>query len=113
MAIRNASIAISKHSLGVDGATMGTGHSPFLPNIACSKSACSVLVGKPVEGPPLRTFGITTGHSVITARPIASAFRATPGPLVPVRPSEPPQAAPMAMPIAAISSSAWNVFTPK
>ena len=29
----------------------GTGDSPFRPNIACSRSACSVLVGIPVDGP--------------------------------------------------------------
>ena len=34
------------------GATIGTGASPLRPNIACSRSACSVLVGRPVEGPP-------------------------------------------------------------
>ena len=30
---------------------MGTGASPLRPNIACSRSACSVLVGSPVRGP--------------------------------------------------------------
>ena len=35
-----------------------------------------------------------------------------PGPDVPVAPSAPPYDAPIAAPIAAISSSAWNVFTP-
>jgi hypothetical protein len=36
-----------------------------------------------------------------------------PGPLEPVTPSLPPNDAPIAEPIAAISSSAWNVLTPK
>ena len=36
-----------------------------------------------------------------------------PGPLVAVTPSAPPNAAPMVDVIAAISSSAWNVLTPK
>jgi len=49
----------------------------------------------------------------MSARPIASAFSAMPGPLLAVIPSEPPNAAPIAEEIAAISSSAWNVVTPK
>ena len=55
---------------------------------------------------------MTSGSSVITARPIASDFRQMPGPLVPVTPRAPPKLAPMATPTAAISSSAWNVLTP-
>ena len=42
----------------------------------------------------------------------SSALRAIPGPLVEQIPSEPAKEAPMAAPIAAISSSAWNVTTP-
>ena len=56
---------------------------------------------------------MTSGNSVMTARPIASDLRQMPGPLVPVTPRAPPKAAPMAMPMAAISSSAWRVATPK
>ena len=56
---------------------------------------------------------ITIGSSSITARPIVSAFRSIPGPLVAVTPSRPPKAAPSAIPAAAISSSAWIVRTPK
>ena len=52
------------------------------------------------------------GSSVITARPMASDFRQMPGPLVAVTPSDPAKEAPMAMPMAAISSSAWSVITP-
>ena len=89
----------------------GRGHSPLRPHSAWSRSACSVLVGNPVLGPPRCTFTTTSGSSVITARPIASAFSATPGPLVPVTPRLPPKLAPMAAPTAAISSSAWNVTT--
>jgi hypothetical protein len=37
---------------------------------------------------------------------MASDFRAMPGPLVPVAPSAPPKLAPMAAPMAEISSSA-------
>ena len=67
----------------------------------------------PVDGPARWTLTITSGSSVITARPIASCLSATPGPDVPVSASAPPYAAPIAAPIAAISSSAWNAFTPK
>ncbi len=51
-AMRTASIAISKQSDGERGASTATGDSPLRPYIACSRSACSVLVGRPVEGPP-------------------------------------------------------------
>ena len=47
------------------------------------------------------------------ARPIASPLRAMPGPLEAVTPIAPPNAAPIAAQMAAISSSAWNVRTPK
>src|SRR5436309_10439235 len=53
------------------------------------------------------------GSSTITARPMASVFSATPGPLVVVIASAPLKAAPIADVIPAISSSAWNVRTPK
>ena len=112
-AIRKDSIAMSKHSAGVAGATTATGASPFRPNITCSRSACSVFVGMPVLGPERWIIATTMGSSTITASPSDSLFRARPGPLVPVRPSDPPNAAPMAAPIAAISSSAWKVLTPK
>jgi hypothetical protein len=49
----------------------------------------------------------------LIASPRASDFRSTPGPLVVVTPSCPANAAPIATPIAAISSSACNVLTPK
>ena len=78
--MRTASIAARKQSAGVCGATIGTGDSPLRPNIACSRSACSVLVGRPVEGPPRCTSTMTSGSSSETARPIVSDFRATPGP---------------------------------
>ena len=45
--------------------------------------------------------------------PIVSAFSTTPGPAEVETPSEPPNDAPSAAPTAAISSSAWNVRTPK
>ena len=37
---------------GSAGAITGSGASPLRPNIACSRSDCSVLVGSPVDGPP-------------------------------------------------------------
>ena len=81
--------------------------------MAWSRSACSVLVGSPVLGPPRCTSMTTRGSSVMTASPMASDLRQMPGPLVPVTPRAPPKAAPMAAPMAAISSSAWKVRTPK
>ena len=111
-AIRIASTAASKQSPGDCGATIGTGASPLRPNIACSRSACSVLVGRPVEGPPRCTSMTTSGSSVITARPMVSDFSAMPGPEVLVTPSEPANEAPRAAPMPAISSSAWNVVIP-
>ena len=66
----------------------------------------------PVDGPARWTSITTSGSSTITARPIASDLSVTPGPDVPVIASAPPYDAPIAAPIAAISSSAWNVRTP-
>ena len=75
------------------------------------RSACSVLVGMPVEGPPRCTLTMTSGSSAMTARPIISDLSARPGPEVVVHAMAPPKAAPMAEPMPAISSSAWNVTT--
>jgi len=111
-AIRQASKAALKQSAGELGAITGTGDSPFRPHMACSRSACSVLVGIPVDGPARWTSMITSGSSVITARLIISCFSASPGPDVVVTPSAPPKDAPRAAPTAAISSSAWKVCTP-
>ena len=111
--MRAASRAASKQSPGDRGATIGTGASPLRPNIACSRSACSVLVGRPVDGPPRCTSMTRSGSSVITARPMASDLSAMPGPEVVVTPRWPAKDAPMAAPTPAISSSAWKVVTPK
>ena len=62
--------------------------------MAWSRSACSVLVGRPVEGPPRCTSTMTSGSSRLMARPIVSDLRSRPGPLVVVTPSAPPKAAP-------------------
>ena len=83
-----------------------------MPSMAWSRSACSVLVGNPVEGPPRWMSMINSGSSKLMARPMVSDFRSMPGPEVVVTPSAPPKAAPRAAPIPEISSSAWNVLTP-
>ena len=57
-------------------------------------------------GPPLCTLTITNGNSAITARPIASAFNAIPGPDDAVTPRFPEKELPIAEVIPAISSSA-------
>ncbi len=69
------------------------------------------MVGSPVEGPPRCTSTMTSGSSTITARPIDSPLSAMPGPLEAVVPSAPPNEAPIAEAMAAISSSAWKVVT--
>ena len=56
---------------------------------------------------------MSSGSSRLTARPMVSALRAMPGPLVVVTPRWPPKAAPSAAPMPAISSSACSVRTPK
>src|SRR3954465_7764983 len=89
-AIRTASRAVSKQSEGERGASTATGDSPLRPNNACSRSACSVLVGSPVDGPPRWTSMTINGSSVITASPKASDFSEMPGPDVLVTPSAPP-----------------------
>ena len=94
-------------------ATIGTGASPLRPYIACSRSDCSVLVGRPVDGPPRWMSQMISGSSSDTARPIVSPLSAMPGPDDVVTASAPPNAAPMAAPMPAISSSAWKVRTPK
>ena len=103
---------MSKQSPGVAGATIGSGDSPWRPCRAISRSDCSVFVGIPVLGPARWTSITIIGSSSAAARPIVSALRSIPGPLVAVTPSAPPNAAPSAMPAAAISSSAWTVRTP-
>ena len=104
---------MKKQSPGVDGAMTTTGDSLLRPYSACMRSACSVLVGNPVLGPPRWISKITSGSSAVTASPMASPLSAMPGPLDAVTPRAPPKEAPMAEVAAAISSSAWNVRTRK
>src|SRR5919108_463833 len=110
--MRTASSTASKHWAGVAAATTGRGDSPWRPWIAIRRSAASVFVGIPVDG-PARCQSITrSGSSRATARPIVSCFRSMPGPLEAVTPRWPPNEAPRAMLAAAISSSACTVRTP-
>ena len=69
IAIRTASMAVSKQSAGDWAASTGTGASPLRPNITCSRSACSVLVGMPVLGPARWMSQTISGSSVITRQP--------------------------------------------
>ncbi len=111
--MRAASMAMSKQSPGLAGATIGTGASPLRPNMAWSRSDCSVLVGRPVDGPPRWTLMMSRGSSTETASPMVSALSAMPGPEVTVTARLPANAAPREEPMPAISSSAWKVRTPK
>ena len=65
---------------GVQGAITGSGDSPWRPYSAASRSAASVFVGIPVDGPARCTSITTSGSSIATASPIVSAFRSMPGP---------------------------------
>src|SRR5215831_1776339 len=89
VAIRTASSAVSKQSDGVEGASTGTGDSPFLPYRTISRSACSVLVGMPVDGPARWMSQMISGSSTETARPIVSILSVMPGPEVVLTPRPP------------------------
>src|ERR1700756_4833346 len=67
--MRTASRAVSKQSDGEHGATTATGDSPLRPYNACSRSACSVLVGRPGDGPPRPTSMTSNGSWGIRAGP--------------------------------------------
>ncbi|MBI3288809.1 MAG: hypothetical protein HYZ74_04755 [Elusimicrobia bacterium] len=69
-------------------------------------------MGRPVEGPPRWTSTTTTGVSIMPAMPTASVMRAKPPPEVPVMARTPAWPAPMAMFMAASSSSACLKTTP-
>src|SRR5712691_5558989 len=81
------------------------------PCPACNanrRSPCSWRVGMPVLGPARWYSVITTGTSLIEAQPIPSIMRENPGPDVAVAERVPVSAAPVAIVIAAISSSVWT-----
>src|SRR5918997_452256 len=103
---RADSIAAQKHDGGEYDATIGSGASPWRPYIACSRSDCSVFVGSPVDGPPRWISMTINGSSRDSANPSASDLRSRPGPEVVVTPIWPENAAPIAIEMAAISSSA-------
>src|ERR1700761_6356264 len=96
VARRTASMATSKQSPGERDAITGIGASALRPQTAMNRSDCSVLVGKPVDGPARWVSTITSGSSVEIARPIASVLSAMPGPEDAVMPSLPPKDAPTA-----------------
>ena len=52
--------------------------------MACIRSLCSTLVGRPVEGPPRCTLMTINGSSAMHAYPRASILRDRPGPELPV-----------------------------
>ena len=56
------------------------GYSPCPAPIIWKRSPCSVLVGRPVEGPPRCTLQMTTGVSNMPASPMASVMSAKPPP---------------------------------
>src|SRR5688500_11327361 len=105
-AMRAASMAAQKHDGGEYDATIGSGASPCRPYMAWRRSDCSVLVGKPVEGPPRWMSTTIRGSSNERHRPGAADLRSRPGPDVVVTPRCPENDAPIAIEIAAISSSA-------
>ena len=70
------------------------GASDGRPKIACSRSACSVFVGRPVDGPPRWMSTMTSGSSTMIASPMNSILSAMPGPDVVVSPIEPANDAP-------------------
>src|SRR4030042_996705 len=75
-------------------------------------SPWDALVGCPVDGPPLMTFTMTMGVSVIAAYPMVSCMSENPGPDVAVIDFAPPQEAPTTADIHAISSSIWRKDPP-
>ncbi len=105
-------MVVRKVSATEVGASTGRITSPWAENAAANRSDCSVLVGRPVEGPPRCTSTITSGSSAMLARPIISHFRESPGPLVAVMAFLPAKEAPTAAPMPAISSSAWSTAPP-
>ena len=111
--MRQASRATSKQSPGEDG---GDHRHRGLAVAAEHRLQQVGLLGlgrQAVDGPPRWMSMMTSGSSVMTARPMASVLSAMPGPQVSVTARAPPKAAPIAAQMAAISSSAWNVVTPK
>src|SRR5439155_1369440 len=85
VARRTASIAMSKQSAVVAGASTARGASALRPWTAWNRSDCSAFVGMPVEGPARCESMTTSGSSVAIARPSISVFSAMPGPEIRLR----------------------------
>ena len=66
----------------LSGARTTRSKSPWLAPKAWFKSACSVLVGTPVEGPARMTLMMTAGVSNMADMPTASLISANPPPEV-------------------------------
>ena len=104
-ATSNATDGVTKQSPMLSGASTTRSKSPWLAPNAWFRSACSVLVGTPVEGPARMTLMMTAGVSYIDAMPIASVISANPPPEVAHIARTPVWAAPIAMLMTPISSS--------
>src|SRR5512140_2208235 len=107
-----ASTVIANVSATEVGASTGRTTSPWAEKQAWNRSDCSLLVGRPVEGPPRWTLTQTSGSSAIVARPSISDFSDMPGPEVAVIAFLPANDAPTTAPTPAISSSACSTVPP-
>src|SRR2546426_10110889 len=108
----NASAVRRKHSSVLRGARIARGQSPCPAPRARLRSPCSVFVGSPVEGPDRWQRIATTGASTIPPWPRPSTIRENPPPDVAVIARTPAKPAPIAMLIAASSSSTCFTTTP-
>ena len=106
-------MAAAKQSDGVRAATIGMGDSPWRPNIAASRSVGLALGGHARRR--TRPLDVDDDHGQLEHDAQADGL------LLEVQaraagagdPQKPAEGAPRAAPAAAISSSAWNVRTPK
>ena len=112
IAIRAASIAASKQCDEERAATIGIGDSPWRPNSASSRSACSVFVG---IGRRPRALDVDDHHRQLEhhGQPRRLGLQVHPGSARPGHAGSPANAAPSATLAAAISSSACRVITLK
>ena len=113
VAIRAASSAASKQSAGVAGASTATGDSPLRPYSAMQQVGLLGL-GRHAGGRP-GPLDVADDQRQLERDGQADrlGLERHAGPEVVVTPSAPPNDAPSAAPTPAISSSAWNVRTPK
>ena len=114
IAMRQASMRLVKQSPGGRRSDDGTGRLAVAAEHALQQVApARSWSGCRCWGPARCTSMITSGSSTITASPMRFALERDAGADGAGQPSAPPNEAPMAEPMAAISSSAWNVLTPK